>query len=300
MSIQNELVKLVGSKNCSVNEPMKKHITFKVGGPASYYVTPDCVESLVETIRYCKKEKIRYQIIGNGSNILFTDKGYDGVVIEIGNKLSEVLVDNCVMIAGAGARLTKIANEACKNGLSGLEFAAGIPGTVGGAVVMNAGAYGGEIKDIIVSAMVYDIENDKIITLGNGELELSYRNSIFQKKNYVLLEACFELERGSENAIADKMKELNKRRKDKQPLSYASAGSTFKRPEGYYAGALIEECGLKGYREGNARVSEKHAGFIVNIGNARAEDVINVINHVKETVRREKHVELETEVKIIE
>lgn len=300
MNIENELIQIVGKKNCYTDEPMKKHITFKAGGPAACYVTPDSFEALIDTIKFCRKTGTRYQVIGNGSNVLFTDKGYDGVVIEIGNKLSDILVDNCVMLVQAGARLTKIANTACKHGLTGLEFAAGIPGTVGGAVAMNAGAYGGEIKNVIVSSTVYDVDNDEIITLGNGELKLSYRNSVLQEKNYVMLEACFELERGSENAIAETMKDLNKRRKDKQPLSYASAGSTFKRPEGYYAGALIEECGLKGYRVGNARVSEKHAGFVVNIGNATADDIISVINHVKETVSREKKVNLETEVKIIE
>jgi len=299
MSFENELIKITGRKNCLKDEPMKKHITFKVGGPASYYVTPESDEQLIDVIRLCKKNDMKYQLLGNGSNVLFTDEGYDGVIIAIGNKMSEIIVDNNVILVKAGAKLSALANKATENSLTGLEFAAGIPGTVGGAVVMNAGAYGGEIKDVIVSATVYDTEKDEIIILGNGELDLGYRKSVIQEKSYIVLEACFELTHGEKDEITGKMKELAQKRRDKQPLSYASAGSTFKRPEGHFAGALIEECGLKGYRVGNARVSEKHAGFVVNIGGATAEDVLGVIEHVKETVYKEKQVMLEPEVKII-
>lgn len=299
MSFENELIKIAGKKNCLKDEPMKKHITFKVGGPASYYVTPESDGQLIDVIKLCKKSNIKYYILGNGSNVLFDDKGYDGVIIAFGKKMSEIIVDNSVILVKAGAKLSTLANKAAEQSLTGLEFAAGIPGTVGGAVVMNAGAYGGEIKDVIVSATVYDVENDEIIILGNGELELGYRKSIIQEKGYIVLDACFELSHGEKDDILGKMKELAQKRRDKQPLSYASAGSTFKRPEGHFAGVLIEECGLKGYRVGNARVSEKHAGFVVNIGGATAADVLSVIEHVKETVHKEKQVLLETEVKII-
>ncbi|MCI8308588.1 MAG: UDP-N-acetylmuramate dehydrogenase [Lachnospiraceae bacterium] len=299
MEFGSRLTGIVGEKNYWKNEPMKRHITFKAGGPASYFVTPDNAVQLAGVIRLCRESKVRYQIIGNGSNVLFTDDGYDGVVIAIGKKMSDITVDNCVVSAGAGAKLAALASEAAAHSLTGLEFASGIPGTVGGAIVMNAGAYGGEIKDVIISATVYDCDNDEMIILGNKELALGYRQSVIQKKGYIVTEACFELHHGEKNVINEKMKELNDRRKSKQPLSYASAGSTFKRPEGYYAGGLIEECGLKGFAVGSAKVSEKHAGFVVNTGGASASDILSVIKHVQDTVYEQKNVRLEPEVRIV-
>lgn len=299
MDFKSRLIDIAGEKNFRENEPMKKHITFKAGGPAAYLVTPDNTDTLAGVIKLCKESRVRYQIIGNGSNVLFTDNGYDGVVIIIGSKMSAIKVDNNVVNAGAGAKLAALASEAAANSLTGLEFASGIPGTVGGAIVMNAGAYGGEIKDVIISAAVYDCENDEILILGNEELELGYRHSVIQKKEYIVLGACFELRHGDRDEINEKMKDLNDRRKSKQPLSYASAGSTFKRPEGYYAGGLIEECGLKGFGVGGAKVSEKHAGFVVNTGGASASDILSVIKHVQNTVYAQKNVMLEPEVRII-
>ncbi|MDE6635083.1 MAG: UDP-N-acetylmuramate dehydrogenase [Lachnospiraceae bacterium] len=299
MDFKSRLIQTAGKKNYYENEPMKRHITFKAGGPAAYYVTPDNAGKIAEIIKLCKETGVRYQIIGNGSNVLFTDDGYDGVVIAVGNKMSGITVDNNVVNAGAGTKLAALAAQAAEHSLTGLEFASGIPGTVGGAIVMNAGAYGGEIKDVIISATVYDCDNDKIVILGNDELELGYRQSVLQKKEYIVLEACFELEHGDKKEINDRMKDFNDRRKSKQPLSYASAGSTFKRPEGYYAGALIEECNLKGFGVGNAKVSEKHAGFVVNTGGASADDILSVIKHVQDTVYEQKKVRLEPEVRII-
>lgn len=299
MDFKSRLIEIAGEKNFRENEPMKRHITFKAGGPAAYLVTPENADKLAGVIKLCRKSGVRYQIIGNGSNVLFTDDGYDGVVIVIGKKMSSITVDNSVVSAGAGAKLAALASEAAAHSLTGLEFASGIPGTVGGAIVMNAGAYGGEIKDVIISATVYDCENDGIVILGNDELELGYRQSVIQKMEYIVLEACFELEHGDKNEINEKIKDLNDRRKSKQPLSYASAGSTFKRPEGYYAGGLIEECGLKGFGVGDAKVSEKHAGFVVNTGGASASDILSVIKHVQDTVYEQKKVRLEPEVRII-
>ena len=298
MDIYKQLCNIVTEDNVLTDELMSGHSTFKVGGPADYYVTPQTYVQAAELVRLCETEGIAYHIHGNGSNVLYADAGYPGVIISIGKSLSEIKKDNNVLHAGAGVTLAMLAAYAADNSLSGLEFASGIPGTLGGAVTMNAGAYGGEMKDVLVSVTVCDREGN-IKTLGNDELELGYRTSIIQKKDYIVLEAAMKLDKGDSQLIKGRMKELNARRREKQPLEYGSAGSTFKRPEGYFAGQLIEESGLKGYRVGDAMVSTKHAGFVVNVGSATAEDVLSVIRHVQEEVRLRYNIELETEVKLI-
>lgn len=299
MNIADKLRALAGDDDYFENEPMSAHTTFKTGGPADYYVRPKTIQALCMIIDLCRKAKVRHIINGNGSNVLYPDEGYKGVVIEIGNNLSDIRVEGNKITALAGATLASLSSKAAAEGLMGLEFASGIPGTVGGAVVMNAGAYGGEIKDVIETALVYDAEGN-IKTILHDDLELGYRTSVISKKGYVVLEAVFELKPGKGEEIYAKMKELNAKRRDKQPLNYPSAGSTFKRPEGYYAAALIEECGLKGFRVGDAMVSEKHSGFVVNVGNAATADVLSVIKHVQDTVYEKTGVKLEPEVKIIE
>lgn len=297
MEFLDELIMITGSDNVLVDVPMSEHTSFKAGGPADYYVTPGEAGQLVEVIKLCRHKDVKYHIHGNGSNVLFLDEGYRGVVISIGHNMSDVNVDGNVVTAQAGISLAKLANVAADAGLSGLEFASGIPGLLGGGITMNAGAYGGEIKDVIITALVYN--NDKIISLNRDELELSYRKSVIQDKNYVVLEACFKLQYAPIAEIKAKMKDYNQRRRDKQPLEYGSAGSTFKRPEGCFAGKLIEDSGLKGFKIGDAMVSEKHAGFVVNIGNAASADIMNVIRHVQDEVYNKHGVVLETEVKLI-
>lgn len=290
---------LLGPENVKTNEPMSKHTTFKTGGPAWYYLTPENGEQIAKIIDLCNKTGVKYHMHGNGSNVLFDDEGYDGVIIATCDNMTELIRDNNVLVAGAGVTLARLAKEALDGELTGLEFASGIPGTVGGAVVMNAGAYGGEIRHVIVTATVYDCESKEVKILGNKELCLEYRKSIIMEKPYIVLEACFELCHGDKDDIKETMNDYNSRRREKQPLNYASAGSTFKRPEGYFAGALIEECGLKGYRVNDAMVSEKHAGFVVNTGNATTKDILGVIKHVQEMVYEIKKVKLEPEVRII-
>ena len=280
------------------DEPMKKRTTFKVGGPARYFVTAENEEQLRKVYLYCKDNKIRNIIIGAGSNLLFRDEGFLGAVIVLKGDFSSVRVSDNTIAAGAGVMLSKLCNTAKEYSLSGLEFAFGIPGTVGGAVYMNAGAYGGEMKDVLCSVKTMD-ENGKVKTYFNADASFGYRKSVFQDNGEIILSAEFKLKKGSDKDIETKMNELLGRRKDKQPLEYGSAGSTFKRPEGYFAAALIEECGLKGRSVGDAEVSIKHSGFIINKGNATATDVLELIEIVKETVYKEKNVKLECEVKIV-
>jgi UDP-N-acetylmuramate dehydrogenase len=296
-NIKIELENIFGKENILYNEPMKNHISFKVGGPADILVIPKEPQQVVDTVKICKKHNVPFLIIGNGSNLIVRDGGVRGVVIKL-TSLNTIKVDGEKVIVEAGATLASTAMEALRNNLKGMEFASGIPGTVGGAVTMNAGAYGGEIKDIIESAVVMDMEGN-IYHLSKEELELSYRSSIIQKKNYVVLEAVFKLQKGNYDEIKALMDDLNRRRVEKQPLNYPSAGSTFKRPTGYFAGKLIEDSGLKGFSIGGAKVSEKHAGFIINYNNATAKDVIEVIKNVQRIVKEKFGVELETEVKII-
>lgn len=281
-----------------LNEPMSLHTSFRTGGPAEVFIKAESTENIISAIDIAKKYNKQYIITGNGSNILVKDGGIDGIVINIGNEMSKIKCDGTKIYAQAGVMLSALATAAADEELTGLEFASGIPGTVGGAVFMNAGAYDGEIKDVIEYADVIDSEGNTH-RLIKDELELSYRHSVIDDKNMIVVGAMFNLNKGIKKNITDKMADFAKRRRDKQPLNYPSAGSTFKRPEGYFAGALIEECGLKGYRVNDAMVSEKHAGFVVNTGNATTKDILEVIKHVQEMVYEIKKVKLEPEVRII-
>ena len=280
-------------------EPLSAHTTFRIGGPASFYMIPENAEEIREGIHFAKEREFPFITIGRGSNMLFPDEGYHGVVIEIGSGMNEIEYSGAGKIrAQAGALLSAIASEAARHSLTGFEFAGGIPGTLGGAVVMNAGAYGGEIKDCIVSARVMDSAGNESI-LSREQLELGYRTSVIQSRGDLVLEAEFQFEPGDPREIRERMKDLNAKRRDKQPLEFASAGSTFKRPEGHFAGKLIEDAGLRGYRIGDAQVSEKHCGFVVNRGHATAKEVLAVICDVQKKVLESSGVKLEPEVKII-
>ena len=296
--IKESLINIAGEDNVKIDEDMKKHTTFKAGGKAAFLVTPDSEEKVKGLIRFFNENEIANYIIGNGSNLLVRDEGFDGVILEIGSKLSEVVVNENKITAQAGALLSKTANQAYKSGLSGMEFASGIPGSVGGGVAMDAGAYGGELKDIVETVTMCD-ENGEEITLTVDEMDFSYRHSIVQDKNYIVLSATFALTPKEPEKILETMNDLNQRRRDKQPLEYPSAGSTFKRPEGYFAGKLIQDAGLKGYSVGGACVSEKHSGFVINKGGATATDIITLIGDVQKIVKEKFGVELEPEVKIL-
>ncbi len=279
------------------NEPMSAHTSFKVGGPADGYVSPTMME-LVELIYHCKENEIPYMIIGNGSNLLVKDGGIKGLVISIGKQMSDISVDGETITAGAGASLSALAMAAKKASLTGLEWAAGIPGSVGGAVYMNAGAYGGEIALCIKSAQVLTADGE-IEIWDKERLDLSYRHSAIMGTKNLILEATFELQSGDEKFIELVMNKNKEARLSKQPLEYPSAGSTFKRPDGNFAGKLIEEAGLKGYTVGGAQVSEKHCGFVINKNNATATDIITLINDVSDKVFENSGVRLEPEVIIV-
>lgn len=279
--------------------PMKKYTSFKCGGNASVLVIPDCVDSLKKIIDFCNSQNIKPLIIGNGSNLLVTDNGINGVVIKIGSDISKIeLLDETTIRCEAGASLKSLCMFALENSLSGLEFAYGIPGTLGGAVYMNAGAYGGEMKDVLVSTTHIDLDGN-IGELFQEDLNLRYRGSAYTDNNYTIVSAVMKLKKADKKDIKEAMDDKLQKRKEKQPLEYGSAGSTFKRPTGYFAGALIEQSGLKGYTVGGAQVSEKHAGFVINKNNATATDVINLIRDVQKIVFEKHGVMLETEVKII-
>lgn len=277
---------------------MGKHCTFRCGGNADLYVMPGSIEELSSVVKACRENDYPFMVIGNGSNILVKDQGYKGAIIEVNNRINSVDVIGDEIVADAGAKLSSVAMVAYENDLAGFEFAHGIPGNVGGAVVMNAGAYGGEIKDVIKWAKVLT-EDGEVVTLNAEELELGYRTSIVQKKNMIVLQMCIKLELGSQEEIALIMQMFMQKRRAKQPLEYPSAGSTFKRPEGYFAGKLIEDAGLRGYQVGGAMVSEKHCGFVINYDNATATDILQLMDDVKATVKEQFDVELEPEVKII-
>lgn len=282
-----------------INEPLKNHTSFKIGGDAKVFFMPESVSDIADALKVCRENKFPYYILGNGTNILFSDKGYNGVIINIFNKFNQVYLENENTInAQSGALLSSIANIALNNSLSGMEFASGIPGALGGAVYMNAGAYGGEMKDIVLSADVLD-KDGNIRTLDNNEMGFQYRSSNAEKEGFIVLSAKLQLKKGNKEEIKSKMYELNSQRKEKQPLEMPSAGSTFKRPEGHFAGKLIMESGLRGYSIGGAMVSEKHCGFVVNTGNATCKDVLLLIEHVKKTVYDKFNVMLEPEVRII-
>lgn len=292
-----ELQNVMGGSGIFMEEPMKKHTTFRVGGPADVLVQPD-ETALAAILALCRQYHVSYSFIGNGSNLLVGDKGIRGVVIEMTDPMGNIEVDGTKITAQAGAMLSKIANTAASNGLGGMEFAAGIPGSVGGAVVMNAGAYGGEMKDIIEKVYVLD-ENGAQLELDRDALDLGYRHSCIPEKKYIVTKVVLELVPRNETEIRSEMKELNEKRAEKQPLQYPSAGSTFKRPEGYFAGKLIMDAGLRGYQVGGAQVSEKHCGFVINKGDATAADICQLMRDVSDKVQAQFGVVLEPEVKMI-
>ncbi|MBQ5320682.1 MAG: UDP-N-acetylmuramate dehydrogenase [Oscillospiraceae bacterium] len=280
------------------NEPLSAHTSFKVGGRAKYFVMPDTEEKLSQLLCYLNSSKEQFFFLGNGSNVLALDEGFDGVIIKLSGEFENLKTEENGIIAGSAVSLKKLTISAKENSFTGLEFAYGIPGTVGGAVYMNAGAYGGEIKDVVAEVRAMDM-NGNVKMFSDSELKLSYRKSVFQENNMIIISARFLLEKGNKEEIAEKMNTLLNKRKEKQPLEYPSAGSTFKRPEGYFAAALIEECSLKGESVGGAEVSEKHSGFIINKGSATAADILALIEKVKAVVLEKKGVKLETEIEIL-
>ncbi|MGN0398743.1 MAG: UDP-N-acetylmuramate dehydrogenase [Blautia sp.] len=296
--IKNKFCHCLGSDNVYVEELMSKHTTFRIGGPAEYFLCPHSVEEVQEILHICREGNLPWFILGNGSNLLVSDKGYKGVVIQLWKNMSEIYVEGEQIRAKCGALLSKIAAEALEYSLDGFAFAAGIPGTLGGAVVMNAGAYGGEMKDVLVEATVLDKEGN-VLTLSGEQLELGYRTSIVKEKDYIVLEAVLQLKKGDRICIKEQMEDFKERRTSKQPLDKPSAGSTFKRPEGYFAGKLIMDAGLRGFSIGGAQVSEKHCGFVINAGHATAEEVITLIREVQRKVKEQFGVSLETEVKFL-
>lgn len=279
------------------DEPMSKHTTFAIGGIADVFAVPSAENELLQLSNVAKQYNLPIVFLGNGSNVLVNDKGIRGLVVSM-KGLEEIVVRNTTITAGAGVLLGKIANVAADNELTGLEFAAGIPGTVGGAVYMNAGAYDGQIGDIIKSVRVLQ-ENGKIVTVTLDNLKFGYRHSILQDKKEIVVSASFDLKKDNRDNIKQKMLDFQQRRRDRQPLNYSSAGSIFKRPVGYYAAALIDECGLKGLTVGKAMVSDKHAGFIVNTGGATANDVLTLIKQIQDIVFEKKGVRLETEIVVL-
>lgn len=287
---------LTNEKNIHVNEPMSKHTTFKIGGTADFYVCPETKNQLKDIIERLKKESLPFIVIGNGSNLLVSDKGIEGAVIST-EKLTGINISGNSIYSDAGVKLSALASEATKSSLSGLEFAAGIPGTVGGGIFMNAGAYDGEIKNIVEFVRV--LRNGQIIDLTPDLCFFGYRSSIFQSNGDIILGASFLLTPGDREEITAKIFELNSRRKLKQPLEFPSAGSAFKRPEGYFAGKLIEDSGLRGFSIGGAQVSEKHCGFIINKGGATASDVTELIKYIKTSVYIRYGVKLQEEIKVI-
>ena len=291
-----KLESILTEQQVKTDEPMKSHTTFRVGGPAAYFVMPRTAEEVAKVAELCTQENVPYYIVGNGSNLLVSDKGYDGVIIQIYKQMSGVEVKGHEVYAQAGALLSVIAKRALDAELTGFEFAAGIPGTLGGACVMNAGAYGGEMKDVLKSVTVLDKEGN-IKELVKEELELGYRTSVIAKKGYIVLEAVMELQEGKAEDIKAVMDDLREKRITKQPLEYPSAGSTFKRPEGYFAGKLIQDANLRGFQVGGAQVSEKHCGFVINKDGATASDIMELMHQVSDKVYDEFGVRLEPEVK---
>ncbi len=294
----NDAVKITGENRIKTNEKLSRYTTFKIGGEADYIAEPENAEQIRALIDLCEKYDVPYFILGNGSNVLASDKGYRGMIIHIYGEMNSITVDGCRITAEAGTSLIKVARTARDNGLTGMEFASGIPGTVGGAVYMNAGAYGGEIKNIVAFVKVLD-KNGEIYNISGKDMNFSYRHSLAEEKDLIITETVFELEKGNISDIDEKMQQLAEKRREKQPLEYPSAGSTFKRPEGYFAGKLIMDSGLRGYRVGDAEVSEKHCGFVINKGNATAGDVMQLISDVRSRVYEGFGVNLETEIKML-
>ena len=296
--IKQKFCREFGSDQVLLEEPMKRHTTFRIGGPAEVFVMPGNLEEVQRILEICRTEDLPYFILGNGSNLLVSDRGYRGVVIQLDRNFGEVKVEGTEIHASAGALLSTIAVAARRASLTGFEFAGGIPGTLGGAVVMNAGAYGGEMKDVLRKVMVMD-QSGKVFEIPAEELQMGYRTSIIKTAGYIVLGAVLSLKEGNLEEIKMLTRKLSEQRTSKQPLEYPSAGSTFKRPEGYFAGKLIMDSGLRGYRVGGAQVSEKHCGFVINTGDATAEDVRSLMKYVTEIVYAKFGVTLEPEVKFL-
>lgn len=299
MNKYDKLEEIVGKDKVKYNEKMSKYTTMRVGGPCDCIVFPDEISKIKEVIDFCKNENITFFVIGNGSNLLVKDEGIHGVVIKLGHRFGKIELDREYILAYAGATMPALSQLAKKNSLKGLEFACGIPGTIGGGVKMNAGAYGSQISDILYEVTYMD-EKEEIKTIKNKDCSFEYRKSIFTiNPNYVILSAKFKLERGNIDEIENKMKENSLARKAKQPLEYPNFGSVFKRPEGYFVGKLVDDAGLRGYKIGGAQVSTKHTGFIVNVDNATCKDVLDLIGYVQITVYNKFNVKLTPEVIII-
>ena len=285
-------------KNILYNEPMKSHTTFKIGGPADIMIIPKNESEVIEAVKICRDNNIDFLIMGNGSNLLIRDGGIRGVVIKINEGFNNIEVDGNTIYCESGALLSSVSKNALKNSLKGLEFASGIPGTIGGAVTMNAGAYGGEMKDVVSKVRVLDNEN-RVIEYTNEEMNFRYRNSRVGDECLIVLGVELSVQAGDYEEIEKTMKDLTYRRTSKQPLELPSGGSTFKRPEGYFAGKLIDDAGLRGLRHRGAQISEKHCGFVVNIDNAQCKDVLHLISVVQKVVKDKFNVELETEIKLL-
>lgn len=294
----DELREQLSEEIILLNEPMQNHTTFKIGGPVDMLICPHTTEEIKLIIKYCSIHQLPLMILGMGSNVLVRDKGIRGIVIKLGNNFSSWQIEDEQIYAQAGLRLSELAKKAAQHALTGLEFAEGIPGSVGGAVLMNAGAYGGEMQDIIIAVEAIDPAGD-FRTFSQQELGFAYRHSIFQENHYTVLAARMQLNSGIKEEIYARMQQHAFSRREKQPLEYPSAGSTFKRPPGYFVGPLVEELNLKGYRIGGAEVSSKHAGFIVNRGGASAEDVLNLINKIQLEARAKFGVDLHPEIRIV-
>jgi UDP-N-acetylmuramate dehydrogenase len=296
---EKELNEIFSSDRILKNEPMSRHTSLRIGGNTDYMVFPATIDEIRLTIKLCRKYDMPYYIMGNGSNLLVSDSGYRGLIIKLSDRFSNISVEeDGTVLAQAGVLMSKLSNVIAANSLTGFEFGAGIPGTLGGAVAMNAGAYGGEMQQVVISATVIDGDGN-IRTLSNKELEFGYRSSVIQKKDLCVLEATLKLNKGDKRQILDKIRELNHLRQSKQPLDKFSAGSTFKRPEGHFAGKLISDAGLRGFQIGDAAVSEKHCGFLVNKGNATAGDFMKLIKEVTRIVNEKYGVLLEPEVKFL-
>ncbi|NBI98615.1 UDP-N-acetylmuramate dehydrogenase [Lachnospiraceae bacterium] len=298
MDLYQELCGILGEENVFTKEPMSRHTTFRAGGPADFFVTPEKEGQVRKTLSLLKEAQVPRYIMGNGSNLLVGDRGYRGVILQICKKMNRIRIQDTVIQAQAGVLLSKIAAEAQAKGLTGFEFASGIPGSLGGAVMMNAGAYGGEMKQVLIQAQILNASGEIEDVLAE-EMELGYRSSVFSRNGGVILSASIQLEPGDPSAIQSRMEELKFLRTSKQPLEYPSAGSTFKRPEGYFAGKLIQDAGLRGFQVGGAQVSEKHCGFVINKDQASAMDIRSLMEQVSEKVYTRFGVRLEPEVKLI-
>ena len=299
MQNKNEWIRKLGEQvEILVAEPMKNHTTFRIGGPADALALPKTPEEVAEVVRFCHEHAQPYYVLGNGSNLLVSDEGYRGLVLQLYRNFNDIQVNGETITVQSGAMLAAVARTAYQTGLTGLEFASGIPGTIGGAVVMNAGAYGGEMKNVLKEVTVLTKEGE-VLVIPAKALELGYRTSVIPKNGWIVLGAVLQLKKGDQEQILARMEELKEQRITKQPLDLPSAGSTFKRPEGYFAVKLIMDAGLRGFTVGGAQVSEKHCGFVVNRGNATAADVWELICEVKRRVKEMTGVELEPEVKLL-